>query len=338
MTLNSGYKPCIQFHKSPRKVKMKYKIFLLSILCLISLNAQEKLKVGVLAYGTVNWGLEILKQNGLDKKNGFDLEIVKLASKNAQLISLQAKEVDIIVNDWIWVNKQKKEGKSFLYYPYSKALGTLMINKNSKINSLADLKNKELGISGGRYDKTWLLFRAYYKKEYQNSLENLVKPIFASPPILNRKMVDKSIMASINFWHFNSKLPQKEFKALVEIDEILESLGVKKDISFVGWVFNEDFALKNKTLINSFLKASLESKELLNSDDKQWNNIRHLIKIKDETIFETVKKEYKKGIIRNFSKEDIKELKKVYEILSLEAGANYISKDVPFNETIFWLK
>ena len=317
---------------------MKYKIVLLLIVFLINLNAQQKLKVGVLAYGTVNWGLEILKQNSLDKKNGFDLEIVKLASKNAQLISLQAKEVDIIVNDWIWVNKQKKDAKNFLFYPYSKALGTLMVNKNSKINNLSDLENKELGISGGKFDKTWLLFRAYYKKVYGKTFENIVKPVFASPPILNRKMMDNSLSAAINFWHFNAKLPKTDFNALIQIDEILQGMGIKKDITFVGWVFNEDFALKNKALINSFLKASLESKELLNKDDIQWSKIKHLMKIKDETILETVKEEYKKGIIRSFTKDDIKELKKVYEVLSLEAGANYISNNIPFNEKVFWLK
>ena len=60
---------------------MKYKIFLVFIFFLINLNAQQKLRVGVLAYGTVNWGLEILKQNGLDKKNGFDkIEKFKIAS------------------------------------------------------------------------------------------------------------------------------------------------------------------------------------------------------------------------------------------------------------------
>ncbi len=317
---------------------MRLKIFLFFIVFLITLNAQQKIRVGVLAYGTVNWGLEILKQNRLDIKNGFDLEIVKLASKNAQLISLQAKEVDFIVNDWIWVNKQKKDGKDFLFYPYSKALGTLMVNKNSKINKLLDLENKELGISGGKFDKTWLLFRAYYKKMYGQSLENIVKPIFASPPILNRKMMDKSLSAAINFWHFNAKLPQKDFKALVGIEEILENLDVKKDISFVGWVFNKEFALKNRDLINSFLKASLDSKELLNSEDKQWNKIKHLMKIKDESIFENVKKEYKKGIIKEFTNDNISEFEKIYKILSLEAGANYISRDIPFDKTIFWLK
>lgn len=96
--------------------------------------------------------------------------------------------------------------------------------------------------------------------------------------------------------------------------------------------------MKNKDLVNSFFNASLQSKELLASDDKQWEKIKKLVKTKDNKIFQSLKQEYIKGIIKEFTKDDISELKKVYEILSNEAGANYVSKNVPFDETIFWLK
>lgn len=317
---------------------MIFRFFFCITFLLINLNAYEKLRVGVLAYGTVNWGLEVLKKNGLDKRNGFELEVVKLASKNAQLISLQANEVDMIVNDWIWVNKQKSNKKEFMFYPYSKALGTLMINKNSNIENLSDLKDKELGIAGGIYDKTWLLFRAYYKTIYNKELQNEIKKVFASPPILYKKMVDNSLSATINFWHFNAKLPKKEFKPLIEIDEILKKLGINKDISFVGWVFPKEFASKKAYLANSFFQAMDESKALLKNSDNEWNKIKALIKVKNQESFESLKEGYIKGIVDSFDKKDIDDLEKIYTILSNEAGANYISKDIPFDRGIFWLR
>lgn len=316
---------------------MILRLLLLISFFLINLNAYEKLRVGVLAYGTVNWGLKVLKENGLDKKNGFELEIVKLASKNAQLIALQANEVDMVVNDWIWVNKQKANKKDFMFYPYSKALGTIMINKNSNIHDLSDLKGRELGIAGGVYDKTWLLFRAYYKKVYGKELQNETKKVFASPPILYKKMLDNSLSATINFWHFNAKLPKNRFEPLINIEDILKKLDVNKDISFVGWVFSKDLAIKKPNLINQFLKASAQSKEMLNSDDGVWETIKPLMKAKNSKSFESLKEGYKKGIIKGFTKDDINELEKIYKILSDEAGADYISKNTPFDKSIFWL-
>ena len=92
--------------------KVTYKLILISLLSVISLYAQENLRIGVLAYGTVNWELDVLKHHNLDKKYGFNLDVVELASKNAQLVSLQSKDVNMIVNDWIWVNTQKAKGKN----------------------------------------------------------------------------------------------------------------------------------------------------------------------------------------------------------------------------------
>jgi NitT/TauT family transport system substrate-binding protein len=88
-----------------------FKIIFLTICFLFTnLHALEKLKVGVLAFGTVNWELDVLKHNKLDIKNGFELEVVKLASKNATSIALQSGSVDIIVTDWVWVNTQRANG------------------------------------------------------------------------------------------------------------------------------------------------------------------------------------------------------------------------------------
>jgi NitT/TauT family transport system substrate-binding protein len=190
--------------------------------------------VGVLAYGTVNWELDVLKQNNLDKKYGFELEIVELASKNAQLIALQSKDVDVIVNDWIWVNAQRASGKDFTFYPYSKASGTLMVNEKSNIKSLADLKGKELGIGGGNFDKTWLLLRAYTKNRYKYDLKDTVNPVFASSPIIYKKMEDGSLEAGINFWHFNAKL-----EALVDTNISYKDLSSLPDNAVVFVVMNE---------------------------------------------------------------------------------------------------
>ena len=209
---------------------MIHKLISILLLSIISLQAQENLRIGVLAFGTVNWELDVLKHHNLDKKYGFDLDVVELASKNAQLVSLQSKDVNMIVNDWIWVNAQKTKGKNFSFYPYSKATGTLLVNENSNINTLLDLKGKHLGIAGGVYDKTWLLFRAYSKSKYDIDLKDIVNPLFASAPILYKKMQDDSLQAAINFWHFNAKLESTNIKAPIEISEILKDLDIEKDV------------------------------------------------------------------------------------------------------------
>ena len=315
---------------------MNLKVVLIICLSIINLYAQNKLRVGVLAYGTVNWELDVLKYNNLDKKNNFELEIVELASKNAQLIALQAKDVDVIVNDWIWVNTQRANGKDFTFYPYSKASGTLVVNKNSNIKLLTDLKGKELGIGGGVYDKTWLLFRAYSKNKYNFDLKDILTPVYASAPIVYKKMEDKSLEASINFWHFNSKLESKDIKPLIEIKDVYKELGINDEVSFVGWSFNRDFALQNKELIDSFLEASAQSKKILNQNDLEWNRIRKLMDVENNADFEALKNGYKAGIIKEFNQKNLDDLKKVFKILLQEGGEELVGKSTILEDETFW--
>ncbi len=315
---------------------MSLKIVLIICLSIINLYAQNKLRVGVLSYGTVNWELDVLKHNNLDKKYDFELEIVELASKNAQIIALQAKDVDIIVNDWIWVNTQRANGKDFTFYPYSKATGTLVVNENSNIKSLLDLKDKHLGIGGGIYDKTWLLFRAYSKKRYNIDLKDIVIPMYASAPIIYKKMEDNSIEASINFWHFNSKLESKNIKPLIQIKDIYKELGMNEDISFVGWTFNRSFANDKKDLINSFLEATLQSKKILNEDDSQWDRIRKFMEVENDKDFEALKNGYKEGIIKEFNEKNISDLQKVFKILLEEGGEEIVGKSISLEDKTFW--
>lgn len=315
---------------------MIYKLISILLLSIINLYAQGNLRIGVLAFGTVNWELDVLKYHNLDKKYGFNLDVVELASKNAQLVSLQSKDVNMIVNDWIWVNAQKAKGKDFSFYPYSKATGTLVVNENSKIKTLLDLKGKELGIAGGVYDKTWLLFRAYSKSKYDIDLKDIVNPLYASAPILYKKMEDDSLEAAINFWHFNAKLESKNIKPLVEIKDILEELGIKKDVSFVGWTFDTQFANNNKEIINGFLKASKESKEILKNSDEEWNRIRNQMNVKNDKEFEALKNGYKKGIIEEFDESNITDLQKVFKILLKEGGKNFVEDSVFLDNNIFW--
>ena len=315
---------------------MIYKLISILLLSIISLYAQGNLRIGVLAFGTVNWELDVLKYHNLDKKYGFNLDVVELASKNAQLVSLQSKDVNMIVNDWIWVNAQKAKGKDFSFYPYSKATGTLVVNENSKIKTLLDLKGKELGIAGGVYDKTWLLFRAYGKSKYDIDLKDIVNPLYASAPILYKKMEDNSLDAAINFWYFNAKLESKNIKPLVKIKDILEELGIKKDVSFVGWTFDTQFANNNKEIINGFLKASKESKEILKNSDEEWNRIKNQMNVKNDEEFEALKNGYKKGIIEEFDESNITDLQMVFKILLKEGGKNFVEDSVFLDNNIFW--
>ncbi|MFZ4702859.1 MAG: ABC transporter substrate-binding protein, partial [Candidatus Methylumidiphilus sp.] len=105
-------------------------------------------KIGVLAFGTVNWELEAIRNEGLDKKYGLTLEVQTLAGPDAGKIGLQADSLDLIATDWIWVASQDQAGADYRFIPYSTQAGALMAPANTAIRKVADLKGKKIGVVG----------------------------------------------------------------------------------------------------------------------------------------------------------------------------------------------
>ncbi|MGH6927031.1 MAG: ABC transporter substrate-binding protein, partial [Dongiaceae bacterium] len=159
------------------------------------------IKVGVLKFGTVNWELDTIKSNGLDRAEGLDLHVVDLANTAATAVALQAGDVDVIVTDWLWVTRQRAEGARFAFVPYSTSVGAVMVPPGSTVATLADLTGKKLGIAGGPVDKSWLVIRAAATQRHGVELDEAVEKVFAAPPLLNEEILSGRLDAVLNSWN-----------------------------------------------------------------------------------------------------------------------------------------
>ena len=68
------------------------------------------MKVGVLKFGTVNWELDVIKVHGLDTREGFTLEVQPFGGNDAADVALMGGAVDAIVEDWLFVSRQRADG------------------------------------------------------------------------------------------------------------------------------------------------------------------------------------------------------------------------------------
>lgn len=318
------------------------KKFVLSIAVFIffvlSAQAQPTVRVGVLKFGTVNWEIDVIKHYQLDKKYQFDLEITPLASKNASAVALQSNAVDIILTDWLWVNRQRFENKLYRLYPMSKSHGGLYIPSSSDINTVADLKGKKIGIAGGAVDKSWLLLQAYSKKKYGIDLKKEAQPTFAVPPLLNQLMLRGELTAAINFWHYGARLKAAGFKQLVTVPEMLVGLGVQGQVPLLGWVFEQTWAEKNAEALNRFLQASKEAKQILLSSNEEWQRIRPLIKAENDMVFGALKADYRAGLLSEFGSKEIAASQRIFEILAEQGGSALVGKATELSDDTFWQK
>ena len=293
-------------------------IFLASKLC------ASELKIAVLKYGSVNWELDVLHHHKLDKKFDLNIKKVQVTNKDAAAIAFLSETVDIFVTDWIWVSKQRYQGKKFAFLPYSSAAGGLIVSDKSNISTLIDLKDKKVGVAGSSIDKSWLFFKAYFKKRYGEDATKFFKTSYAAPPLINGLLKAGELDAGINYWNYAAILEAQGFKTLFTLEDIYPVLGIQGDLPLIGYVFNEELAKTNKNLLDRFLKATNESRKILENSDQEWLRLKKLTGAKSDRMLITLRDGFRKGIPKSNNEILAENIQKAYSILQDIGGKNIV--------------
>ncbi|HRP98810.1 MAG TPA: ABC transporter substrate-binding protein [Rhodocyclaceae bacterium] len=312
-------------------------LIVLSWLAVQPLAADDRptVRVGVLQYGTVSWELEVIRRAALAEREGVDMVVVPLALNDAANVALQGGAVDVIVNDWIWVSRQRSDGRDFVFVPYSRAVGGVMLRPDAGVATLAGLRGKRLGIAGGPVDKSWLLLRAYARRTVGEDAARLVRTEFAAPPLLNELMLRGELPAVLNFWHFNARLRAAGMRELISLDEMLAELGVRGPLPMIGWVFSAGWAESNRAAIDGFLRASAAAKALMRDSDEIWQQLRPMMRVDDEATFVALRDGFRAGIPGPSERAEAV-ARQVFGILAEEGGRALVGNARTLAPGTFW--
>ncbi|MCT4373278.1 ABC transporter substrate-binding protein [Yangia mangrovi] len=278
------------------------KVFLTALVlgCAAALPAAAQelpvVRAAVLKIGTVNWELETIAANGFDTAHGFKLEMVTYADNGATRIAVEGDEADMAVADWIWVARQRAEGKDYVVVPYSRAVGGLLVPGGSDAETLADLKGGKIGIAGGPLDKSWLILRAFAQQEYGMDLKAETEQVFGAPPLIFKSGLSGDYAGAINFWHFLAKMKAAGMRELISVETAAEALGLDPDVPLLGYYFKEDFLAGHEGLAQAFYEASRDAKALLAEDASAWEALRPQMNAADEAEFEQLRGDWLAGV------------------------------------------
>ncbi len=310
-----------------------FSLLLLYSTCIFPANA---VRVAALQFGTGSWELDVIKRHGLDRKQGFELAISRMAGKDATMVALQAGSVDIALTDWIWVSRQRNEGKRFTFVPFSTALGALVVPKDSSIQSVKDLKDKRLGIAGGPLDKSWLLLQALVSRQYGVDLRNQLTPVFGAPPLLNEQLKQGRIDAVLNFWPYVARLQAIGMRPVIEVQQITRDLGIDSAVPFVGYVFDERWAAGNRERLDGFINALAEAKRIMRESDAEWESLRPLMKAPDEATFLALRDGFRAGIPERWGEQERQDAERLFDILASVGERKLVGDTAELNEGTFW--
>ncbi|QPH54269.1 ABC transporter substrate-binding protein [Pontivivens ytuae] len=275
---------------------VKAAIFASLLVTPVAAEEQPVLRAAVLEYGTVNWELDTIEREGFDTANGFDLQVQGVGGSAAAQVAFQGGETDVIVSDWLWVARQRAAGRDYVFIPYSRAVGGVMVPADSGVESLADLAGQTVGIAGGPLDKSWLILRAYAQQEHGMDLVAETEQVFGAPPLIFQTAMQGELGGAVNFWHFMAKMEAGGMRQIISTVEAAEALGLDPDTPLLGYVVRGEMLEENPELVAGLAAASRAAKDLLASDDAAWEPLRERMRANDEAQFEALKAGFRAGI------------------------------------------
>jgi NitT/TauT family transport system substrate-binding protein len=297
--------------------------------------AADHIRLAVQKTGTFAWELDIIKQYGLDKKADLDLEITQLASTEAEKIAIRGNSADLILSDWLWVSRERSLGTKLTFYPYSTALGAVIVPSNSPLKTLADLKGKKIAVVGGPLDKSWLLLQALAKRS-NIDLKSQTDILYGAPSLLAAKLAQGEVDANLNFWNFCVGLESSGFHRLISMDTVEKDLGVKAPVAMVGYVFDEAYAAHHPKVIERFLAIAREAKEILGKSDEDWKRLGPQIGIKSEAELALYRQRYLDGIPHRPIADEAADAKLLYHILAEVGGTDLVGPAAELDEGTFF--
>jgi NitT/TauT family transport system substrate-binding protein len=292
-------------------------------LALSSAHAADRIRVAAQKTGTFAWELEVLKAHGLDREAGVDIATTELATTEAGKIALESGSVDLMLSDWLWVARERALGGDVVFYPYSNALGAVMVPANSSIAGLADLRGKKLGVAGGPLDKSWLLLQALARRSGVD-LKTQARIVYGAPPLLQQKALQGETDATLTFWNFCADLEANGMKRAVSMANVMKSLGARGPVAMVGYVFNRGWAQRNVASLDRFFAATRKAKEILAQSPDEWQRLAPRIGVSGAAALDVYRQRYLEGLPRRPLGEEIADAKLLYQVLAQIGGADLV--------------
>jgi NitT/TauT family transport system substrate-binding protein len=308
-----------------REMAGMVRLCVIAVLTLAVSNAMagDRIRIAAQRTGTLAWELDILKAHGLDRQAGIDIETTELASTEAGKVALESGSVDLMLSDWLWVTRERALGDDVVFYPYSSALGAVMVPANSPIGRIADLKGKKLAIAGGPLDKSWLLLQALARRSNVD-LKAQADIVYGAPPLLQQKALQGEADATLTFWNFCAELEANGMRRAVAMDDVVKGLGAAGPVAMVGYVFNGNWAKLNRSLLDRFFAATRQAKDILAQSPDEWQKLAPRIAASGASALDVYRRRYLEGIPRRPLGAEVADARTLYNVLAEIGGADLV--------------
>lgn len=270
--------------------------------------------------GTQSYPPFVIKKFNLDKKYGFNLEVIPVANSQAAVAAIQGDSVEAVVQDWTTIARLRKNGIGVIgVAPFLQYVNTVLLPPNSDIKTLKDLAGKRLGIFS-RTSTDWIIMQAATKKLYGIDLAKEARLQEGAPALLRGMMEQGQLDATLMF---NSLTPDMllsgKAKLLTTIHEVVSQMGIT-EIPYLMYSMREKYAVQKPQNVKAFVAAYREAIDILLTDVEVWKEQGATMKLTAE-VSEMFRQGASNEFVKEFKPEMADAINKTFTVLFDVAGA-----------------
>jgi NitT/TauT family transport system substrate-binding protein len=297
--------------------------------------AADSVRIGLQVTGTFAWQLDVIRRHGLAANAHLDLQVSEFASPDAGKLALNSGSVDIAVVDWLWVARARALGAKLLFYPYSTAVGAIMVKDTSSVKAIEDLRGRVLAIAGGSLDKSWLIVQGAALRRGID-LKRDAKLEYGAPPLMAEKLRQGEADAGLNFWNFCAALEAQGYRRIFDVRAAEQELGLREPVALIGYVFSEQFAADHKDKLDRFIELTHQANDILLQSDAEWEALRPLMKAGDDATFKAYRDRTREGIPRRSIAAEMQDARALFKALGSIGGKELVGPMQELDEKLYY--
>jgi NitT/TauT family transport system substrate-binding protein len=272
------------------------------------------------AAGTNAFAVYTMQKFKLDKKYGFQLQVIPVGNSQAAMTALQAGGADVAVADLMMLSSLRHAGaKLIAVVPMFRWGDHIIVPTDSPIQNLGDLKGKKVG-TDTRNDTTWFVIRAAAMKMYNLDIEKEASVQEGGVGLLRGLIEQGKLDATFIYNNITPAMTVTgKFRVLYQMRDLMAPLGLDGDVPFLFHAASETYAAAHPANMRAYLAAYRESVQIMNVNDEVWMEAGRIQKMADAAI-PPLRDEMRADLMSRFEPDTEASIRKMFDVLLATAG------------------
>lgn len=292
-----------------------------------ALQAAPVLRIGLEAGGSFTWVLRVIEREGLDRRRGVQFQATRFATKAAAETALRGGEVDLKVDDWLFVTWARGQGMRVQAVDgFSRAVGGIVVRADGPVRSIADLRGRRIAVTSAA-DKSYLMLRAVASSQFGFDPQQNSTVLSGAPPLLNRLLERGDADAIVQYWQFIPGLVASgQFRELASTAALVRRIAPDADPPFLVVVASDDAVRSQPDALRAFLSVVREGSALLASRRDLWDALfdEELLGTADRAMIPALMARYRAGLAGPWNEAAIDGLTRLTAKLVAVAGPDVL--------------